>query len=45
MKWYKIWSKPKVLVKQHFNDLPPNFFKGLDKISLNFVQFALIKVN
>jgi hypothetical protein len=31
MKQYEIQSKPKVLVKENFHNLPPNFVKGLNK--------------
>jgi hypothetical protein len=33
MKRYKIWPRPKVWVQKIFRILPPNFIKGLNKIS------------
>ncbi len=30
-KWYKIWTKTKVLVKTNCFNLPPTFVKGMNK--------------
>jgi hypothetical protein len=40
-KWYKIWSKLKVLVQKSFYNLPPNFDKGLNKCWLEFCPLCM----